>query len=101
MLKTAEIMPLTGALGAEVSGVQLADLVKRNDSSNAEQLFQMLVENKVLVFCDQHPDPQTHVNVAKLIGDMPPTVLMYPKVAGHQDIIIIRNDDDHPPENEV
>ena len=50
MLKTAEIMPLTGALGAEVIGVQLADLVKRNDSSNAEQLFQMLVENKVLVF---------------------------------------------------
>ena len=61
MLETAEIMPLTGALGAEVSGVQLANLVKRNDSSNAEQLFQMLVENKVLVFRDQHPDPQTHV----------------------------------------
>lgn len=74
MLKTAEIMPLTGALGAEVSGVQLADLVKRNDSSNAEQLFQILVENKVLVFRDQHPDPQTHVDVAKLIGDLAPAV---------------------------
>ena len=101
MLKTAEIMPLTGALGAEVSGVQLADLVKRNDSSNAEQLFQMLVENKVLVFRDQHPDPQTHVDVAKLIGDLAPAVPMYPKVAGYEDIIIIRNDDDNPPENEV
>jgi len=76
MLKTAEIMPLTGALGAEVSGVQLADLVKRNDSSNAEQLFQMLVENKVLLFRDQHPDPQTHVDVAKLIGDLAPAVPM-------------------------
>lgn len=67
MLETAEIIPLTGALGAEVSGVQLADLVKRNDNSNAEQLFQMLVENKVLIFRDQHPDPQTHVDVAKLM----------------------------------
>ena len=26
---------------------------------------------------------------------------MYPKVAGYEDIIIIRNDDDNPPENEV
>src|SRR5210317_662807 len=100
MLKTAEIMPLTGALGAEVSGVQRADLVKRNDS-NAEQLFQMLVENKVLVFRDQHPDPQTHVDVAKLIGDLAPAVPMYPKLAGYEDIIIRNDDDDNPPENEV
>ena len=57
---------MTGALGTEVSGVQLADLVKRNDSSNAEQLFQMLVENKVLVLRDQYPDPQKYVDVAKI-----------------------------------
>ena len=101
MLKTAEILPFTGVLGAEVSGVQLADLMKRNDSSNAEQLFQMLVENKVLVFRDQHPDPQTHVDVAKLIGDLAPVVPMYPKVACYENIIITRNDDDNPLENEV
>ena len=66
MLKTVGIMRLTGALGAEVSGVQLADPVQRNDSSNAKQLFQMLVENKVLVLRDQYPDPQKHVDVAKI-----------------------------------
>ena len=33
MLENAEIVPLTGALGAEVNDVQLADLVKRNDRS--------------------------------------------------------------------
>ena len=66
MLNTAGILRLTGALGTEVSGVQLADLAKRNDSSNAEQLFQMLVENKVLVLRDQYPDPQKHVDVAKI-----------------------------------
>jgi len=101
MFKTADIIPLMGALGAEVSGIQLADLVKHNDSSKAEQLFQMLVENKVLVFRDQYPDPQTHVDVAKLIGDLAPTLPMYPKVAGHEDIIIILNDNDNPPGNEV
>ena len=82
MLKTFGIMRLTGALGAEVSGVQLADLVKPNDSSNADQLFQMLVENKVLVCRDQHSDLQTHVDAAKLIGDLAPVVSMCPKVAG-------------------
>ena len=46
MLKTAEILPLVGAFGAEVRWIQLAGLVKRNDSSNAEQLFQVLVEKK-------------------------------------------------------
>ena len=75
--------------------------MKRNDSSNAEQLFQMLVESKVLVFRDQHPDPQTHVDVVKLIGDLATAVPMYPKVAGYEDIIIIRNNNDNPPENEV
>ena len=39
MLKTAEIMPLIGASGVEVSGVQLANRVKRSDNSNAVQLF--------------------------------------------------------------
>ena len=98
LLRAVGIMRLTGALGAEVSGVQLADFVKRNDRSNAEQFFQMLVENNVLVFRDQYPDPQTHVDVAKLIGDLAPVVSMYPKVAGYEDIIIIRNNDDKPPE---
>ena len=59
----------------------------------------MLIENKVLVFCDQNPDPQTHVDIAKLIGDLAPAVPMYPKIAGYEDIIIICNDDDKEPEN--
>ena len=101
MLKTAEILPLAGALGAEVSGIQFAGLVKRNDSSNAERLFQILVEKKVLVFRDRHPGPRTHVDVAKMIGDLALAVPMYPKVADYEVIIIIRNDDDNPPENEV
>ena len=99
MLKTAEILPLVGAFGAEVSGIQLAGLVKRNDSSNAERLFQILVEKKVLVFRDRHPGPRTHVDVAEMIGDLALAVPMYPKVAGYE-VIIICNDDDNPPENE-
>ena len=73
----------------------------RNDSSNAEQLFQILVEKKALVFRDQHPDPRTHVDAAKMFGDLGLAVPTYPKVAGYEAIIIIRNDDDSPPENEV
>ena len=94
-------MSLTSVLGAAMSGIQFADLVKRDDSSNAEQLFQMMVGNKVLVFRDQHFGLQIHVDVAKLIGDLATPLLMHPKVAGHGDIIIIRNDDIYPPENEV
>ena len=58
------------------------------------------LKKKVLVFRDQHPDPRTHVDVAKMIGDLALAVPMYPKVAGYE-VIIIRNDDDNPPENEV
>jgi taurine dioxygenase len=60
----------------------------------------MLVENKDLVFRDQHPDLQTHVDVAKLIADLVPALPMYTKVAGYDDIIIIRSDDDKSPKNE-
>ena len=44
MLENAGIVPLTGVLGAEVNDVQLADLVKRNDRSNADALGRMLMK---------------------------------------------------------
>ena len=101
MLKTATILPLTGIIGAEIQGIALNDLVRDNDHATAKALCNLLTEKKVLVLRDQHPDHETHIGIGKLLGTLAPPQPMYPKVDGYEDIIIVRNDDNNPPENEV
>jgi taurine dioxygenase len=58
-------VPLAGALGAEVQGIQLGgDL----SSSVVTQLNQALLDHKVLFFREQEMDDQAHADFARLIG---------------------------------
>jgi len=58
-------VPLAGALGAEVQGIQLGgDL----SASVVTQLNQALQDYKVLFFRDQEMDDQDHADFARLIG---------------------------------
>jgi taurine dioxygenase len=101
MIEPHKITALTNTIGAEIAHVNLQDLVQHNTPETAAALCDLLIRHKVLVFRDQHPDPQTHIAVGRLVGTLAPPQPMYPSVAGHEDIIIIRNDENNPPENEV
>jgi taurine dioxygenase len=101
IIEPDKITALTNSIGADVSQISLTELSQSNDPERAADLCNLLIRHKVLVFRDQHPDPQTHVAIGRLLGTLVPPQPMYPKVAGHEDIIIIRNDENNPPENEV
>lgn len=93
-----EIIPLTRHLGAEVRGVNLnRDL---NDDL-AEAIYSAFLERGVLVFPEQHLSPETHLAMGQMLGPLAPRHPLYPKVAGYEDIIIIRNDENTPPEADI
>jgi len=77
------IQPLSGALGAEIIGVDLA--LTLNEMA-IKTIRQALLNHLVLVFRDQTITPEHHIAFAKAFGDIVP----YPFVQGldeHPDII--------------
>jgi len=81
--KPFSAIPLAGALGAEIHGV---DLAKPLDRQTVSGLRQALLDHLVLVFRGQSITPAQHLAFAKLFGDIVP----YPYVQGlegHPEII--------------
>ena len=60
------VAPLTGALGAEVSGVQLRDL----DDETVAELHDAWLEHKVLFFRDQELTRDEHVAYGRRWGSL-------------------------------
>lgn len=57
---------LAGALGAEVSGIKLADI----SGDEVATIKSLLTEHKVLVFPDQNLSPQQHVALGEKFGEL-------------------------------
>lgn len=64
---TLQISPLSGALGAEISGVNLAE-----DLSDeiVQEIRQALLDNLVIFFRDQELTPGQHIHFAKKFGSL-------------------------------
>ncbi len=59
-----DIAPVSGSLGAEVRGINLASATK----SDADLLLQLISEHLVLFFPDQHLTPDEHIAFGRLFG---------------------------------
>jgi alpha-ketoglutarate-dependent taurine dioxygenase len=75
-----EVRPLTGALGAEVLGIDLTDL----DDARWHALYATWLEHLVLFFPGQSLDPDAHVELGRRFGT--PEIHPY----------IPKRDDEHP-----
>ena len=86
-----EISPISGALGAEISGI---DISKKLTNTETQLLQENFLKFKVLFFRNQNLSAQTFVSFAKHFGD--PTI--YPFIKGLDDtpevIEIIKTKDD-------
>jgi len=86
-----EIYPISGALGAEISGI---DILKKLTNTKAQLLQENFLKFKVLFFRNQNLSPKDFVSFAKHFGN--PAI--YPFIKGLDDtpevIEIIKTRDD-------
>jgi taurine dioxygenase len=83
-----DVRPVSGALGAEVRGLRLADL----SDDDWERLRALWLEHLVLFFPDQHLTPDEHVALGRRFGE-PEIHPFIPKLDdGHPEIVVIASD---------
>ncbi len=76
--KSFSIRPVAGALGAEISGIDLSDDL--SDEAIGE-IRQALLEHLVIFFRDQDITPEQHLAFARRFGE----IIQYPLVKGLED----------------
>ena len=85
-----EVTPMTGALGAEVSGLDLNDL----DDATFDEIHRAWLEHLVLFFRDQEITPERQLDLARRFGE----IHLHPFMTGmddHPEILeIIKEEDD-------
>lgn len=89
--------PLTPCIGLEIRGLDLAQTL---DDATISRLSELLVERKVLFFREQRISTEQHLAFARCFGELevhPFTV----NHSRHPEMIILRNDRRHPPDNDV
>jgi len=84
--------PIAGALGAEVSGIDLREPI---DDAAFEALESGLLKHQVLFFRDQHIGPEHHRALARRFGEPVPHPA-YPHVDGYEEINILESTPDKP-----
>jgi taurine dioxygenase len=82
-MQTLTVVPVGGALGARVEGV---DLRTAPSAELAEQLLELLAEHLVLFFPDQHLDDEQHLAFARALGD--PYVHPLARSQGNLDAVV-------------
>ena len=88
---------LTGALGAEVSGLNLNEPLS---GAEMDAVHQGLTQHQVLFFRDQRLTPESHLALAAALGDIDPGHPVYPHVEGFQSIVELIADADNVPDTE-
>jgi taurine dioxygenase len=85
------VAPLTGALGAEVSGVDLADV----DDEVFAELHRAFLRHKVLFFRDQHISTDQHIAFGRRWGELEVHPFV-PNDAQHPEVIILESTAEKP-----
>jgi taurine dioxygenase len=87
------VTPVAGALGAEVSGVDLGDL----DDATFPQVHDAFLEHQVLFFRDQDLTPDQHKDFGRRFGELQiHPFLRSRKDEGHPEIVVLESDAERP-----
>ena len=63
---TVEVRPITATLGAEVTGIDMADV----DGPTLDAIRKAWLDHKVLVLRDQHITREEHIAFGRLFGEL-------------------------------
>ena len=87
-----DVEPVTGALGADISNV---DLARELDNETFSEIYDAFLDHLVLFFRDQHLTPDQHKDFARHFGDLHVHPLAE-GMAGHPEILeVIKEQDEH------
>lgn len=92
-----EFEPMTGCIGAHVHGI---DLNNDLDKILLDEIRDGLHQHLVLLFPNQDLTPQAHVKLGSRLGELEPRHPDYPTIEGNENIMVIENGPQRPPDNE-
>ena len=92
---TMDVRPLTRAIGAEISGV---DLTQPMSEDLQDAIYDALLEHLVIFFRDQPLEPEAHLAFARTFGEPEPPHPVYPHVEGFEQVMLLATDVDNPPD---
>ena len=83
-----EVLPFSGAVGAEIVGLDLTKPVRAEDFSRIHRAH---LDHHVLVFRDQRISPQQQIDFSRRFGELQIHVLKQFLLSGHPEILIVSN----------
>lgn len=86
------IEPIAGALGAEVSGLRLAEPL---DNQTEREIHQAWMEHQVLFFRDQQITPEQQIAFGRCFGELHVHPVL-PSLRSHPEIVVLESDAHHP-----
>lgn len=86
--QTIEITPFEGALGAEITGLDLSQPLADDDF---KRIHRAHLDHHVLVFRDQRITPEQHITFSRRFGPLQIHVLHQFQLSGHPEILIVSN----------
>jgi taurine dioxygenase len=90
-----EIDPITPVIGATVSGL---DFSRPVPAATYDEIYQALLEHLVIFMRGVEIGPAEHLAFARNFGDLDEPHLLYPHVEGFENIVLLENDADTPPD---
>jgi taurine dioxygenase len=87
--------PITPAIGAEISGVDFSQPIAEDLH---DQIYQALLDHCVIFFRNAEISPAMHLDFARTFGALDEPHLLYPHVEGFENIMLLENDADTPPD---
>ena len=92
MLKLDQITP---AIGAEISGL---DFSRPLPPASQDEMYQALLDHLVIFVRDAAISPEAHLAFARSFGDLDRPHPLYPHVEGFENIVLLENDSNTPPD---
>lgn len=89
------IDPLTPAIGAEISGL---DLRQPLEDETQDAVYQALLDHLVIVLRGQDVSPEAQLGFARTFGEIDRPHPIYPHVEGLEQVMLLANGPDNPPD---
>ncbi len=93
-----ETVPMNPVIGAEIHGL---DLSKPLGERTVAGIKQALLDHQVIFFRGQELDPDSHMRLAGIFGELEPPHPIFPKIESHPQIAVLENDENRPPETNI